>query len=308
MIGPLLALAFGAGMLAPVNPCGFAVLPAFLAYAVDTGDGQADARPGALSRLAGGLRAGLALTAGFAGTFTAIGLLLALGLRSLTGVIPWLAAALGAILAVGGLAMVAGGHLPLRLPTRRSGTPRQGPRGMVAFGAGYALASASCTLAVLLAVVTQALASTNISGVLVVFAAYAAGSAALLLSLALFAAFASGLINRFLRRLLPHMNRITGAVLALSGGYLLLYWLPQLLGGHPGIGALTGVVGTVSAWITGHQLAIAITALGLILVTAIATLTRRERRHTTTDTADDCCAPRPQPEENADQVGGPGSR
>ena len=58
MIGPLLALAFGAGMLAPVNPCGFAVLPAFLAYAVDTGDGQADARPGALSRLAGGLRAG----------------------------------------------------------------------------------------------------------------------------------------------------------------------------------------------------------------------------------------------------------
>ena len=80
------------------------------------------------------------------------------------------------------------------------------------------------------------------------------------------------------------------------------------VGGHPGIGALTGVVGTVSAWITGHQLAIAITALGLILVTAIATLTRRERRHTTTDTADDCCAPRPQPEENADQVGGPGSR
>ena len=103
----------------------------------------------------------------------------------------------------------------------------------MAFGAGYALASASCTLAVLLAVVTQALASTNISGVLVVFAAYAAGSATLLLSLALFAAFASGLINRFLRRLLPHMNRITGAVLALSGGYLLLYWLPQLLGGHP---------------------------------------------------------------------------
>ena len=28
----LLILAFGAGMLAPVNPCGFAVLPAYLAY------------------------------------------------------------------------------------------------------------------------------------------------------------------------------------------------------------------------------------------------------------------------------------
>jgi cytochrome c-type biogenesis protein len=303
MIGPLLALAFGAGMLAPVNPCGFAVLPAFLAYAVGTGDDRADPRPGALSRLAGGLRAGLALTAGFTGTFTAIGLLLALGLRSLTGVIPWLAAALGAILAVWGLVMVACWHLPLRLPTRRSRTPRQGPMGMVAFGAGYALASASCTLAVLLAVVTQALAGTNIAGVLVVFGAYAAGSATLLLSLALFAAFASGLINRFLRRLLPHMNRITGAVLALSGGYLLLYWLPQLLGGQPGTGALTGVVGTLSAWITGHQLTIAATALGIILATAIATLARRPRSHTT-DTAEDCCAPSTQPEENIDQARG----
>ncbi|MFE6611981.1 MULTISPECIES: cytochrome c biogenesis CcdA family protein [Amycolatopsis] len=304
MTGPLLALAFGAGMLAPVNPCGFAVLPAFLTYAVDTGDGQADARPGAVSRLAGGLRAGLALAAGFASTFTVIGLLLALGLRSLTGVIPWLAAALGAILAVGGVAMVAGWHLPLRLPTRRSSTPRQGPRGMVALGAGYALASASCTLALLLAVVTQALASTNISGVLVVFGAYAAGSATLLLSLALFAAFASSLINRFLRRLLPHMKRITGAVLALSGGYLLLYWLPQLLGGHPGTGALTGIVGTVSAWITGHQLAIVITALGLILATTIAALAGRRRSHTTTATAEDCCTPNAHLEETMDQTPG----
>lgn len=32
MSGPL-ALAFGAGILAPVNPCGFALLPAVLAYA-----------------------------------------------------------------------------------------------------------------------------------------------------------------------------------------------------------------------------------------------------------------------------------
>lgn len=199
--------------------------------------------------------------------------------------------------------MVAGLHLPLRLPARRSQTPRQGPMGMVAFGSGYALASASCTLAVLLAVVTQALASTNISGVLVVFGAYAAGSATQLLSLALFAAFASGLINRFLRRLLPHMHRITGAVLALSGGYLLLYWLPQLLGGQPGTGALTGVVGDLSVWITGHQLTIVVTALGLILATAIAVLAGRRGGHTT-DTAEDCCAPSPQPEENMDQAPG----
>ncbi|GAB7145673.1 cytochrome c biogenesis CcdA family protein [Mycobacterium riyadhense] len=155
MIGPLLALAFGAGMLAPVNPCGFAVLPAYLAYAVDTTDDPSGRRVGALARVAGGLRAGSALTAGFAGTLTVIGVLLALGLRSLVGVFPWLAAGIGALLAVAGLVMLAGWHLPLRLPTRRSSAARHGPMGMLAFGIGYALASASCSITVLLAVVTK---------------------------------------------------------------------------------------------------------------------------------------------------------
>ena len=42
------------------------------------------------------------------------------------------------------------------------------------------------------------------------------------------------------------MNRITGAILLLSGDYLIVYWLPQLLGGGPGTSALSGVVGSLS--------------------------------------------------------------
>jgi cytochrome c-type biogenesis protein len=296
MMGGLLALAFGAGMLAPVNPCGFAVLPAFLAYAVGTDTATTGTtRAGMATRLAGGLRAGAALTLGFAGTFTLIGTLLAVGMRSLIGVVPWAAAVLGGILALAGLAMVAGWHIPLRLPSRTA-TPRQGPMGMITFGAGYALASASCTLAVLLSVVTQALASTNFSGVLVTFGAYAAGSATLLLTLAVFAAFASSVTTRFLRWLLPHMNRITGAVLAASGGYLLLYWLPQLLGdGGPGSNALAGPVGGLAVWINAHQLLIAAIALGLIVVVAAIALAQRPRSAPTGRGAEpvaDCCETR----------------
>jgi cytochrome c-type biogenesis protein len=164
---------------------------------------------------------------------------------------------------------------------------------MIAFGTGYALASASCTLAVLLSVVTQALATTNFSGVLVMFGAYAAGSATLLLTLAVFAAFASGLISRFLRRLLPHMHRITGAVLALSGGYLLLYWLPQLTGSGPGSNALAGLVGGLAAWINTHQLLIAAIALTLIAAVALAAYAQRPRcatAHEGADSVEDCCA------------------
>lgn len=298
----LLALAFGAGMLAPVNPCGFAILPAFLAYVVGAQDDQNSGGTNqTVTRLVGGLRAGAALTLGFAGTFTAIGLLLAVGVRSLLGVVPWLAAVLGAALALAGLAMLAGWSPALRLPTaRHSRTPRRGAPSMVAFGAGYAVASASCTVVILLAVVTQALASTNVSGVLVVFAAYAAGSATLLLSLAVFAAFSSRLISRYLRRLLPHMDRITGAILAISGVYLLAYWLPQLLGGRPTLNVLAGVVGGVSVWISDHQLGIAATAV--VLVTAVVGASLIARSHTThhatpvktqsqPDGTDHCCPP-----------------
>lgn len=218
-----------------------------------------------------------------------LGLLLAFGLRSLIGVIPWFAAVVGAILAVLGMMMLAGARLPLRLPSTRAGTLSRGPLKMVAFGVGSALASASCTLAILLAVVTQALATSNLSGVLVVFGAYAAGAATLLLTLALFAAFASTAISRYLRRLLQHMHKITGAVLAVSGGYLLLYWLPQLVGhSQPGLNPLTGVVGMVSVWITAHQVPITITVLTLRAATTLVIVLPRRRKADNSADAD-CC-------------------
>jgi cytochrome c-type biogenesis protein len=279
MMTGLLALAFGAGLLAPVNPCGFAVLPAYLAYAIGSGTPAGDlAGASPAARLIRGLRGGAALTLGFTGTFTILGVLLAMGLRALIGVVPWAAVALGGALALTGLAMVVGWRLPLRWPSRRTRTPRQDPLGMIAFGAGYALASASCTLAVLLSVVTQALATTTFSGVLVVFGAYAAGSATLLLSLAVLAALASTLISRFLGRLLPHLNRITGAVLALSGGYLLLYWLPALTGqSGPGRTALTALAGGLAVWLNAHQLLVAAFALSLITAVTLIMLAHRPR-------------------------------
>lgn len=62
---------------------------------------------------------------------------------------------------------------------------RRGPAGMLAFGAAYAIASLSCTLAVLLAVIAQALAASSLTTLVAVFAAYAAGASTVLVLLAL---------------------------------------------------------------------------------------------------------------------------
>ncbi len=102
-MGGLLALAFTAGMLAPVNPCGFALLPAWITHTL--GDTTTDAFP---VRMARALRAGTALTLGLAGPLAAAGLAVSAGARALIAAAPRLGLAVGAALAVLGLVMLTG--------------------------------------------------------------------------------------------------------------------------------------------------------------------------------------------------------
>ena len=68
---------------APVNPCGFALLPAWITHTL--GDTTTDAFP---VRMARALRAGTALTLGFAGTLAAAGLAVSAGARALIAAAP----------------------------------------------------------------------------------------------------------------------------------------------------------------------------------------------------------------------------
>lgn len=101
-----MTFAFGAGLLATVNPCGFAMLPSFLAVYLGT-DGRRDETP-ALSRCAHGFAVGLVLAGAFSGVLAFAGLVLAAGMRSLAEAVPWMAVAVGVGLAGAGVAMLAG--------------------------------------------------------------------------------------------------------------------------------------------------------------------------------------------------------
>ena len=127
--------------------------------------------------------------------------------------------------------MLAGRHIGLSAAgrVRVGGDGLRGYRRVAAFGVAYALASLSCTLAIFLIVVGQASAIGNPVGMAAVFASYAAGATTVLVALSLSAALARGALVQALRRALPAVNRIAGGLLALSGAYLLVYWLPLLL-------------------------------------------------------------------------------
>src|SRR5262249_18337627 len=116
-----LAYAFSAGMVATVNPCGFAMLPAYVSFQLGTDDPAYAARP-LWWRALRALALGLVVTAGFVLLFAAVGAVVALGGRAVVRLVPWAALAIGVGLVVLGLGVLAGRtpHLAalsrLRLP------------------------------------------------------------------------------------------------------------------------------------------------------------------------------------------------
>lgn len=193
----LLILAYGAGLLSTVNPCGFALLPGFLGFYL--GDHAAEVGVGVARKLLLGFATGGALSVGFAGTFVVVGLIVAAGLRVVVGALPWAAVVIGAVLTLLGLAMLAGRRLALRLPTAFAGGQSRGVSRVVIFGIAYAIASLSCTVAVFLALIGQALSAGSVPRLLGVFLAYGLGAATVLLTLSVSAALAQAAMARHVR-------------------------------------------------------------------------------------------------------------
>jgi hypothetical protein len=85
-----------AGMVASVNPCGFVLLPTYLAYYIgDRRDPAGDRRdaPGVRQLTGRALAVSVAMTASFVALFGLAGILAALAASALTSSLPWLGTA-----------------------------------------------------------------------------------------------------------------------------------------------------------------------------------------------------------------------
>lgn len=219
--------AFMAGMLATVNPCGFAMLPAYVSYYLGAKEPEFGDRP-VFHRLVRSLLLGLAITAGFVLLFGAVGLVISAGGRALIRLVPWAAAGIGLVLILIGVALLWGRRL--HVPTVNIGVARApGWRGIFLFGIGYAIASLSCTLPIFLVVVGSTLATTGVLGGLIMFLAYALGMGTVLTAITVGTGLLKGAVARGLRQVVPYVERLSAVMLILAGSYILYYWLPQLV-------------------------------------------------------------------------------
>jgi cytochrome c biogenesis protein CcdA len=76
-------------------------------------------------------------------------------------------------------------------------------------------------------VVGSAIKSQGFSNGIFQFISYSLGMGAVLTSLALSLAVFKGGLATYLRRTLPYMGRIAGALLLVSGSYQIYYWLTK---------------------------------------------------------------------------------
>ncbi len=229
----LVGLAFAAGLVAALNPCGFAMLPGYLLLVV-RGEDADGSRPAGGSPGYGALARASAATAMMAlGFLTVFGMFGALTVSAATTVqhyLPYLTVVIGvALVGLGGWLLL-GRRLTLFVPKplARNRIPTVQLGSMYGYGVSYAVASLSCTVGPFLAVTAASLRGGSLVGSVSVYLAYVAGLTLVVGVLAVAAAAASSAVAGHLRRILPWINRIGGALMVLVGVYVGYYGLYEV--------------------------------------------------------------------------------
>ncbi|PND58327.1 hypothetical protein CRM90_06650 [Mycobacterium sp. ENV421] len=277
----LTGLALAAGMVAALNPCGFAMLPAYLTLVVR---GE-DADPGRTAAVGRALAATAAMALGFLAVFGLFGLLTVPVATAVQRYLPYATIGIGIVLVALGIWLVMGRELtwgPTGPNWRGAPTARLGS--MFGYGVGYAVASLSCTIGPFLAVTGATLrAGSAVDGVLV-YAAYAAGLALVVGVLAVGIALTSTALVDRLRRLLPYINRISGIVLIAVGAYVSYYGLYEIRlfsaqgdPADPVIAAAGRLQGAVAGWVYRTSAWTWVVVLAGLIAAAAVVRVRRSR-------------------------------
>jgi len=249
--GAALGFALGAGLVAALNPCGFAFLPGYLGLVI-VGEGQPSTRSAALARAGA---ATVAMAAGFVTVFGLFGLVVSPLIASAQRYLPFATVVIGVLLIALGLWLLSGRDIAVIMPKISGGTPTARLRSMYGYGVAYAVASLSCTIAPFLAMISTTFRRGEVLTGILAFLAYAVGMALTVgvaaLAVALLGSSATGTI----RRILPYINRIGGTLVLLTGLYVVYYGYYEIrlfFAGGSADDPIIEAAGAIQGWLSGR--------------------------------------------------------
>lgn len=258
----LLVYAYTLGLVAAVNPCGFALLPVYLPFFARLDNGSAPLA----RRIAQALGAAGGVSVGFIAVFAVIGAALSAGAAAIMAWVPWIMVVIALAMTALGVAMLSG-RSGRWLPSTALPVRGRSPRSMVTFGVTYGVASLSCALPLFLAGISGAFLRVGLVRGLASVLAYALGMATVLTGLAVAISLGRGRVA-WMRRLSRYVHPVGAVLLVVVGAYLAYYWVTALFAPTRAF-PLTGLVDSVQATVAGW-LAVAGVWLGVGLASAVA--------------------------------------
>ena len=228
LVGASSLFALAAGMASAVNPCGFAMLPAYLGMYIGDEVGQTIVTS-PLEHFGRAILVGLTVTAGFVVLFSVVGVVIGLGADFVGDLLQWLGLLIGIGLVLAGAWMVGGGKFYSGVAARAAshmGNPTDvSMKGYFIFGISYGTASLSCTLPIFLAVLGISVAGVGVSSVLSDFLLFALGMGLVIMALTLGMAFCKTAMVGALKKALPYIQPLGSGLMVISGTYIVFYWL-----------------------------------------------------------------------------------
>lgn len=222
-------LALGAGVVAFFNPCGFALLPSYIAYYLGSKQGASIHAERWWERGLQGLVLGSAVSAGFFTVFLVLGGAISLVGTMIGAYFPWVAILVGIGLIALAISVLLGHELGLPVTTWIARLPTTRPNNTnvlfyYLYGIGYALASCGCTLPIFMIYVVSPAVTTDLLAGILNFSAYASGMTVMMLLLSVGMAYSKG----GLERRLPLQRALMGLSIPIFVLLLILWAQPGI--------------------------------------------------------------------------------
>ncbi len=207
----ILSFAYVAGLLSMMAPCSFAMLPSYIAWYLNKGEGKESA-PSALLN-------GIMATLGGGTVMGTIGILAILGIRTVNQLV-YFRIIIGFVLVIMGILMLSGKGITISLPI--SINKKKGPLAVYIFGALYSLASLGCVASIYIGMVLVVSAQSFAFATTAILI-YITGMGTILVPLTLAISTSKTVMIKKIEGLMPHIKKIGGVILVCMGLYLIVY-------------------------------------------------------------------------------------
>ena len=216
-----------AGIMAVFNPCGFAIL---LAYLGMIGNINTESSNLPMSKKLGlTMMAGTIVSLGFTFIFILIATFINIGIKNIITVFPIIGFFIGILLIGLGLWIIYGGSIYSPIPTKiATFIPHSNKKQLQAFflfGIAYGLASLSCTLPIFLAVLATSSISTSFGNSLLNILGYSFGMSGTIILISILISIFPSTLGSKLAFLKTNFYAISGILTLIAGIYIAFYWM-----------------------------------------------------------------------------------